>query len=174
MPNTYTLKTRILSSNSNPYKSIYSNNNYDSYDNDNSSSNYWILIFLLIVLTLIAIFVGSIYKTNNYFEGFQNGDEKKKTLYFFYMENCGWCHKFRDGAWSELKDDMNRNSDKYSFKIGDLDINNDEKGQRYAKKYNIRSTPTLILIDDTNEDIYEEFKGNRDDISEIQKFGNKN
>ena len=73
MATTYTLRTKILSSN--PYKNIYNSNNYDNYDgNDSNSSNYWILIFLLIVLTLVAIFVGGIYNTNGYYhEGFEDG-----------------------------------------------------------------------------------------------------
>ena len=84
MPTTYSLRTRILSSN--PYNSIY-NGNYESNGNENgndngNSSSYWILIFLLIVLILVAIFVGGIYKTNGYYhEGFEDGSsspQKKK------------------------------------------------------------------------------------------------
>ena len=107
---TYTLRSRILS---NPYKN--SSDTYDSSDND-GNNNYWILIFLLIALTLVAIFVGSIYNTQGYYqEGFEGGAspiKNSKTLYFFGMLNCRWCQEFKSGAWKDLQNDIQKNPDK--------------------------------------------------------------
>ena len=180
MATTYSLRTRILSSN--PYKNIYNSNNYDSYDNSsNNSSNYWILIFLLIVLTLVAVFVGSIYNTQGYYqEGFEDGKlntnnkGNNHTLYFFYMQNCKWCDDFKDGAWSKLKSDMKSNPNDYLFQIEELNINeSDSKGGRLAQKYKVNSTPTLILVNNDNEDKFEIFDRDRNMVDDLKKFGNK-
>jgi len=182
MPTTYSLRTRILSSN--PYNNIYSNNYKSSSSSDgDNSSNYWIVIFLLIVLILVAVFVGGIYNTQGYYrEGFEDGTSKStnnKTLYFFYMNNCKWCEDFKEGAWAKLKSDMQTNPKEYLFKIGELNINgnsnneDDKKGMRLAQKYKVNSTPTLILVDDNNEDNYEIFDRDRNIIDDLKKFGNK-
>lgn len=182
---TYSLRTRILSSN--PYKNLYTNNNnyksnnYESnnYETNNNSSNYWILIILLIILTLIAIFVGSIYNTHGYYnEGFQDGESKlsgnNHTLYFFYMDKCKWCDDFKNGAWEKLKVDMKTNPKEYLFKIDELNISSsDEKANRLGQKYNVNSTPTLILVDNSDENKYEIFDRDRNMIDDLKKFGNK-
>lgn len=183
MATTYSLRTRVLSSN--PYRNIYSTTNTfdNSYDNNNSnSSNYWILIFLLIVLILVSIFVGSIYNTQGYYhEGFEsgngNGNGKDKsnnhTLYFFYMEQCGWCKDFKSKAWAQLKDDMDKNRQEYLFKVGEIDINDGEKGTQMAQKYKVKSAPTLILVNDNDDNDYEVFDQDRNIIEDLKKFGNK-
>jgi thioredoxin-related protein len=166
---TYTFRTRILSD---PYKNIY-----DTYDNSNGNNSYWILIFLLIVLTLVAIFVGSIYNTQGYYhEGFEDGGaspiRNSKTLYFFGMENCRWCQEFKSGAWKDLQEDMKKNPDKYLFKIKYADIAVGE-GTELAQKYKITSAPTLVIVDDNNDAIFKKFNNDINNIDEIAKFGNK-
>lgn len=178
---TYSLRTRILSSN--PYNNIYNNSsNYSNSSTSSNSSNYWILVFLLIVLILVAIFVGSIYNTQGYYhEGFEDGKSNKnnKTLYFFYMKNCRWCDDFKNGAWDKLKNEMKANPSEYLFEIDELNINGnsdnekDAKGMRLAKKYKVNSTPTLILVDNNDENKYEIFEEDRNRVEELKKFGNK-
>jgi len=180
---TYTLRTRILGST--PYKNIY-DNNYDSYDNNGSGdgNNYWILIFLLIVLTLVAIFVGSIYNTQGYYhEGFEDGSNKGKTLVFFGMEGCRWCNEFKEGAWKKLEDDMKAHPEKYSFKIQYVDIGNSTdkfddlknmNGVELGRKYGVKSAPTLILINNSDLDKFQNYEDDRNNIEQLTNFGNKN
>lgn len=177
MATTYSLRTRILSSN--PYKNIYEN--YGNSESTGNSSNYWILIFLLIVLILVAVFVGSIYNTQGYYkEGFEDGTSNPKnkgnnhTLYFFYMNNCKWCDDFKSGAWSKLKSDMLLKSNEYLFEIEELNINErDSKGSRLAEKYKVNSTPTLILVDNDDEDKFKIFDRDRNMVEDLKNFGNK-
>ena len=176
---TYTLRTRILGTN--PYKNIY-DNNYDNSGSGDGNNNYWILIFLLIVLTLVAIFVGSIYNTQGYYhEGFEDGSNKGKTLVFFGMEGCRWCNEFKEGAWKNLEDDMRQHPEKYSFKIQYVDIGNstdhfdDLKGMNgieLGQKYKVSSAPTLILIDNNNLENFQNYEKDRNNIEELKKFAN--
>lgn len=183
MPTTYSLRTRILSSKNpfnNLYDSSYNNSSSLSSYNDSSnsnSSNYWILITLLIILTLVAIFVGGIYKTG-YYENFEDSSktpERNYTLYYFFMDACKWCDDFSNGAWKKLEDDMKQNSKDYYFNIKKVNINNsdDKDGIRLARKYNVNSTPTLILVDNSNEDNYDIFDKDRNIIEDLKAFGNK-
>lgn len=174
MPTTYTFRTRVLSSN--PYNSSY--DNYNSSDSgDDNSSNYLILIFLLIVLILVAVFVGGIYKTT--FETFEDGTPKPTstpgpaknyTLYYFKMEKCGWCVKFSNGAWKDLKEKVSSNKSKFPFVLEEVDIN---ERTDLAQKYKVSSTPTLIFVDNNDSSKYTIFEGNRNNIDEIATFANK-
>lgn len=172
MPTTYTFRTRVLSSN--PYNNSY-NSNYNNDSGDDNSSNYLILIFLLIVLTLVAVFVGGIYKTT--FETFEDGTSKPTskptknyTLYYFKMKNCGWCVKFSNGAWADLKEKVSSDKSSFPFVLEEVDIN---ERSDLAQKYKVTSTPTLIFVDNNNSSKYTVFEGNRNDIDEIATFANK-
>ena len=188
---TYSLRTRILSSN--PYKNIYnSNSNSNSYINDiiNNSdytnNNYWILIFLLIVLTLVAVFVGSIYNTQGYYkEGFGVGDEtptkatststtptdNNQTLYFYHMDGCKWCDEYKSSGWKKLINDMKLNQNEYYFKAVDRDINNERN--EIIQKYKIYSAPTLILVNNNDSNKFKVFEKDRNNIDDLKNFGNE-
>lgn len=180
MPTTYTFRTRVLPSNPYTYNNGY--DNYNSSDSgDDNSSNYLILIFLLIVLILVAVFVGGIYKTS--FETFEDGSSastsvsvsasassKNYTLYYFKMKNCGWCVKFSNGAWADLKNQMSSDKSSYPFTLKEVDINDNPD---LAQKYKVTSTPTLIFVDNNDPSKYTIFEGNRNDPKEIATFANK-
>ena len=65
----------------------------------------------------------------------------------FKMQRCSWCEKLRD-VWSKLVSDM---SQQYPEALIFVTIDGTEH-QDIAKKYGVRSYPTLICKDLTTED----------------------
>jgi len=80
----------------------------------------------------------------------------KKKLIYFYMDNCKWCREFHK-TWLKIK--------KQHKNIKFMKING-EKNKKMKQKYNIKTYPTLVLIE--NKD-FKLFKDERT-IENINRF----
>ena len=63
----------------------------------------------------------------------------KPYLYYFWMNGCGWCEKFNP-TWEILTKKYNQNIDMIKYEM------NDFAAQSKLKKYNVTSSPTIILV----------------------------
>jgi len=76
------------------------------------------------------------------------------TLYYFYMNGCGWCEKFNP-IWTELtncENEININKENM-YEINGPNNNN------LTNKYNVYGYPTIILVKNNKINKYE---GNRE------------
>lgn len=85
--------------------------------------------------------------------------KQKKTLYYFYMDNCSYCKKFNK-TWTKL-------SKLCKTKINCKKINGPDH-PNYMKKYKLSSFPALILENDKGHTLY---KGDRS-LKDLKKFIN--
>ena len=113
-----------------------------------SSSGFWILAILLIVLIIAAIMTGTFYKK---YENFTNINVKSYTLQYYCMERCGHCKDFEEKVWTDFSKKINNNPGNYHFDTIKYDITDDGKGEELGKKYNINSTPTILLYNKNTE-----------------------
>jgi thiol-disulfide isomerase/thioredoxin/uncharacterized protein (DUF3820 family) len=81
----------------------------------------------------------------------------KRTLYYFYMDGCGWCDKFNP-TWIKLVKE-------FKNKLTMKKMNGPESPE-LLKKYDIQSFPSIILVTGKESDKYE---GDRS-INDLKKF----
>lgn len=72
------------------------------------------------------------------------------------MKGCKWCHEFQQNLWPKLK----------KLKLCKFKIIDRHKNPELIKKFNIKSYPTLVLINGTK---YKFFKDKRT-YDKIVKF----
>jgi hypothetical protein len=137
------------------FKSRYnSRSNYSSTPTPNSnsesesSSGFWILAILLIILIIAAIMTGTFYKK---YENFTDIKVKSYTLQYYCMERCGHCKDFEETIWNKFSNKINNNPGNYYFDTVKYDITDNAKGSELGKKYNINSTPTILLYNKNTE-----------------------
>lgn len=136
------------------YKSRFSSraSNLGYRDSESSSSGFWILIIVFIVLIIISVMTGSIYKK---YEKFTNSFEPKKyTLQYYCMEQCGHCKQFESTVWTAYSDKVNSTPLSYRFDTVKYDIMKEGIGKEMGDKYNITSTPTILLYDKEKDKVY--------------------
>ena len=86
--------------------------------------------------------------------------KNKKKLIYFYMNNCKWCKEFQK-IWPKIKKEkIIKNKNIRFMKI------NGEKNLKMKKRYNIKTYPSLVLIEGKDHKI---FKGERT-IENINRF----
>jgi hypothetical protein len=115
-----------------------------------SSSGFWILIILLIILIIGAILTGTFYKK---YENFSN-NVKLYTLQYYCMEKCGYCKEFEAKVWNGYSDKINNNPLFYYFDTIKYDIMEAGVGKDLGDKYNITSTPTILLYNKNTGKVY--------------------
>jgi hypothetical protein len=115
---------------------------FSSQSKSNSSYGYgfWILIILLIVLIIGAIMSGTFYTK---YENFT--DNKLYTLQYYCMERCSHCNDFEKNVWTTFSNKVQNNPGYYHFDTVKYDITDNANGSELGKKYNITSTPTILL-----------------------------
>ncbi len=97
----------------------------------------------IIVITIIFIFAVLI-SNKQTIEGFFNSDNKRYSVEYYYMENCGHCIEFNNsGIWEKLNNIkwLNVTLKKY---------NRSENLER-VNELNISSFPTIIIVDNSNK-----------------------
>ena len=143
---------------SSSFKSRFnSRSNYSSKTEQGTSSGFWILTIVLIILIIIAIMSGTYYKN---YEKFTNSDVKLYTLQYYCMERCGHCKDFEEKVWTAFSKKINDNPGYYYFDTVKYDITDNSKGSELGEKYNITSTPTILLYNKDTDKIYN-FLGDR-------------
>lgn len=97
-------------------------------------------------------------KLKNYSNKKKKSQKKKnnKILYCFTMKGCKWCHEFQQNLWPKLK----------KLKLCKFKIIDRHKNPELIQKFNIKSYPTLVLINGTK---YKFFKDKRT-YDKIVKF----
>jgi thioredoxin-related protein len=154
------------------YKSRYSSNSRlsstsnSSPEESSSSSGFWVLVILLIILIIGAIVSGTYYKK---YENFTDAS-KNYTLQYYCMTQCGYCRDFETNVWSGYSDKVNNNPDKYYFDTIKYDIMDNGTGKELGDKYNITSTPTILLYN-KNTKMVSNYSGDRTEAS-LTKFAN--
>ena len=124
-------------------KSKFSSRSYSSSKSDSeSSSGFWILIILLIVLIIGSVMSGTFYKK---YENFTDITNKSYTLQYYCMERCGHCKDFEQNVWTEFSNKIQNNPGYYHFDTAKYDITDNAKGSELGERYNITSTPTILL-----------------------------
>jgi len=139
---------------------------------EKSSINFWLFGFLLIILILIAVVIGGLYRSNRNYERFSNQQTKTYTLQYYYMTNCGYCDKFKP-EWNKITDAVSKNPNDYKFDVIDYEITSDTTGINMAKKYNVTGTPTILLVNNNNPDKFVTFNDERT-FDKIINFANNN
>jgi len=152
------------------YKSRYSSNSRlssKSSPEESSSSGFWILVILLIILIIGAIMSGTFYKK---YENFTNAS-KNYTLQYYCMTNCGYCRDFETNVWTGYSEKVNNNPSNYYFDTIKYDIMEAGIGKELGDKYNITSTPTILLYNKTSK-MVSNYSGDRTEAS-LTKFANE-
>ena len=94
---------------------------------------------------LLAIFALLIISAIIYFmvvkEKFQNS---KPTIYFYYMNGCGWCEK--------MKPEWEKRADSEGFTA--VKVNADEADPKILKKLNITGFPAFVIDKNSNKTLY--------------------
>ena len=141
---------------SSSFKSRFSSRSYSNSKTDSgSSSGFWILIILFIILIIAAIMSGTIYRK---YETFANS--KSYSLQYYCMERCGHCKDFEEKVWTAFSKKINDNPGYYYFDTVKYDITDNSKGSELGEKYNITSTPTILLYNRDTDKVYN-FLGDR-------------
>lgn len=137
-----------------PYKSRFSSSSRLSsmprQIPESSNSGFWILIILFVILIIAAIMTGTIYKK---YEKFTNA-EKSYTLQYYCMERCGYCKEFESKVWDNYSEKINNNPLYYYFDTIKYDIMEPGVGKELGDKYNITSTPTILLYNKNTKKVY--------------------
>jgi hypothetical protein len=87
------------------------------------------------------------------------------------MPNCGHCKDF-DSKWDDIVSQTNRNQAVVNYTTVKYNITDNGEGAAAGQKYNINSTPTILLVNISTEKIIP-FEGDRT-VSNIITFANAN
>lgn len=121
---------------------------------ESSSSGFWILIIVLIVLIIGSIMTGSFYKKYENFTNPDPDDPKSYTLQYYCMERCGHCQDFEKEIWTGYSQKVNSSPSLYYFDTVKYDIMEPGIGKEMGDKYNITSTPTILLYNSNTKKVY--------------------
>jgi len=130
---------------------------------------------ILISVFILAIIVGSIGYGSFYYrrENFEDSKPSAKyTLQYYCMPNCGYCNDF-DSTWERLVSEVSTNPSQYNFTTVKYMITDNGEGKASAAKYNINSTPSILLVKKDNPNTYFIFNDTRD-LTTLKAFANKN
>ena len=83
------------------------------------------------------------------------------TLYYFYMNGCGWCDKFNP-VWTELTNCENE----INIKQGNMEKINGPENNNLTNEYKVDGYPTIILVKNNKRNKYE---GNRE-LEELKRW----
>ena len=128
---------------------------------------------ILAVILFTMLMVINFY--NNTIEGFEssttdfenNINSSSKKFVLFYADWCPHCTNLKP-VWNEVASSFNTN-DKKMISVNLAEKTNESNDIR--DKYNIKSFPTMLLLNNDNSTI-EEYKGNRDKTS-IESYASK-
>jgi len=81
----------------------------------------------------------------------------KRTLYYFYMDGCGWCDKFNP-TWIKLVKE-------FKNKLNMKKVNGPASPE-LLRKFDIQTFPSIILVTGKDSDKYE---GDRS-MTDLKKF----
>ena len=99
-----------------------------------------VIVCILVVILVVLV----VYYVNKNNEGFDdNGDNDKPTLYFFYVDWCGYCKKanqstFNDEKWNTIE---NRNE----VNLVKVNCEGTEEEKQLAKEYEVSAYPHIVL-----------------------------
>jgi|LakMenEpi03Aug12_release.lakeMendotaPanAssembly.Ray.scaffolds.fasta_scaffold198924_5 hypothetical protein len=131
---------------------------------------------ILISVFILAIIVGSIGYGSFYYrrENFEDSrpSTAKYTLQYYCMPNCGYCNDF-DPVWQQLVTEVSANPTQFNFTTIKYMITDNGEGKASATKYNINSTPSVLLVKKDNPNTYFIFNDKRD-LATLKAFANKN
>ena len=83
--------------------------------------------------------------------------KSKKTLYYFYMDGCGWCDKFNP-TWSQI-------TKEFKGKLTMKKVNG-PNNEQLMKRFGVSSFPTIILVKGKSPETY---SGDRS-VSDMKRF----
>jgi len=114
---------------------------------------FLLIIILIIMILLFLLF--NYYKNKNKYELYNNSNDTiiyDNSLVYLYLKDCPRCDKFSD-TWKSLINKYNdenttenNNRPRYLFNIYSYDINDNDKGQQYAKIKGINYAPSILFI----------------------------
>lgn len=111
----------------------------------------YICIFSIVIILSLVLYVLYIklYKK----ESFSNAktDNKRKQLILFFSKKCPHCNKLMDGddsVWNTL---VKKHKSRGDLQIEEIDC---EKNQDAIEKYSITAFPTIKLLDNDKEYVY--------------------
>ena len=101
------------------------------------------------------------YRYKNKYGGNNINNINDPTLYYFYMNGCGWCKKFNP-VWDEL---TNCNHE-INIKQGNMEKINGPENNNLTTEYKVNGYPTIILVKNNKRNTYE---GNRE-LEELKRW----
>ena len=132
-------------------------------------------VLILLSVFILAIIIGSIGYGSMYYrrrENFADAPSPKYTLQYYCMPNCGYCKDF-DPTWERLVSEVATKQSEYNFTTVKYMITDNGEGKASAAKYNITSTPTVLLVKKDSPNTYFVFNDSRD-FNTLKTFANKN
>lgn len=66
--------------------------------------------------------------------------------------SASWCMPCK--VFAKTFEEVSKMDDFKDVKFESYDIENDEQGEVYAEKFQVRSVPTIIIVDDKDEIVY--------------------
>uniref|UniRef100_A0A6C0CHI5 Thioredoxin-like fold domain-containing protein n=1 Tax=viral metagenome TaxID=1070528 RepID=A0A6C0CHI5_9ZZZZ len=153
---------------------------YRSYRGGSSDSNEGssTLTMILLSVFIFAIIAGSIYYGSQYYRNQENFFDdsssplnKNYTLQYFSMTNCGYCNDFQP-TWDNIVTDAINNQAIINYTTVKYDISDGGDGMAAGRKYNVNSTPTILLVNNTSGAVIP-YEGKRN-AADIIAFANQN
>jgi thiol-disulfide isomerase/thioredoxin len=87
------------------------------------------------------------------------------------MSNCGYCVDF-DKTWNDIVNETTKNQAVVNYTTVKYNITDGADGMEAGKKYNINSTPTILLVHNTSGSVVQ-YEGKRN-TADIIAFANQN
>ena len=109
-----------------------------------------VVVCILVVVLVVLV----VYYVNKNSEGFNNNDNSKPTLYFFYVDWCPHCTRAKETTFND--DKWNTVDNKDNVNLVKVDCEASEENKELAKEHNVQGYPCVVLTNNKKKTELEE------------------